>query len=106
MNINPKLMKQAMKKMGIKQSEVDAVKVVIETGEKKIVINNPSVVKIDMMGKESFQVSGDVSEEEIEKFSAEDVETVVRESGCSREEAVEALEKEGDIAGAIISLKG
>ena len=103
-DINPKLMKQAMKKMGIKQEEIDATKVVIETDSGNIVISDPSVVKVVMGGKESFQISGSVSEE-VEKFSSDDVDTVVEQSKCSKEEALEALEKEGDIAGAIINLK-
>ena len=105
-NINPKLMKQAMKKMGIKQEDLDATRVVIELSDKKIVIDNPSVAKVNMMGKDSFQVSGDVSEEELESISAEDVEAVVKQSGCSDSDAKKALEEsDGDIAAAIISLK-
>ena len=105
-NINPKLMKQAMKKMGLKQEEIDATKVEIFLNDKKIIINNPSVVKVNMMGKDSFQISGDISEESIERFSSDDVDTVVKQSGCSKEEALKALEEKGDIAEAIISLKG
>ena len=105
-NINPKLMKQAMKKMGVKQEEIDAVKVEIICSSKKIVVNNPTVSKINMMGNDSFQVSGDVSEEKLESISAEDVDTVVSQSGCSVEDAKKALkDKDGDIAAAIISLK-
>jgi nascent polypeptide-associated complex subunit alpha len=105
-DINPKLMKQAMKKMGVKQEEIDASRVIIEGHDKKIIINNPSVVKINMMGKDSFQISGDVSEEELEKFNLEDVKTVVSQAGCSEEDAKIALENnDGDIAAAIISFK-
>ena len=105
-NINQKLMKQAMKKMGVKQEEIDATKVVIECSDKKIVVTNPVVSKINMMGKDSFQVSGDVSEGELESISAEDVEAVVKQSGCSSSDAKKALEEsDGDIAAAIISLK-
>lgn len=104
--INPKLMKQAMKKMGMKQEELDAFEVVIKLKDKKIVIKNPTVSKINMMGSESFQVSGEVSEESLVKFNSEDVETVVNQANCSEEEARKALEKtEGDIAAAIIALK-
>lgn len=99
-------MKQAMKKMGLKQEEIDATKVEIFLNDKKIIINNPSVVKVNMMGKDSFQISGDISEESIERFSSDDVDTVVKQSGCSKEEALKALEEKGDIAEAIISLKG
>ena len=105
-DINPKLMKQAMKKMGVKQEEIDASRVIIEGHDKKIIINNPSVVKVNMMGKDSFQISGNVSEEELEKFNLEDVKTVVSQAGCSEEDARIALEEsDGDIAEAIISFK-
>ena len=105
-DINPKLIKQAMKKMGVKQEEIDASRVIIEGHDKKIIINNPSVVKVNMMGKDSFQISGDVSEEELEKFNLEDVKTVVSQAGCSEEDARIALEEsDGDIAEAIISFK-
>ncbi len=92
--------------MGIKQEELDASRVVIELKDKKIIINNPSVAKVNMMGKDSFQISGDVSEESLEKFDSDDVKTVVSQANCSEEEARKALEKtEGDIAAAIIALK-
>lgn len=99
-------MKQAMKKMGIKQEELDATKVDIYLKDKKIVINNPVVSKVNMMGKDSFQISGDISEGVLEKVSSDDVETVVSQAGCSEEEAKKALEEtDGDIAAAIIALK-
>lgn len=105
-NINPKLMKQAMKKMGIKQEELDSSEVVIYLKDKKLVIKNPSVAKVNMMGKDSFQISGDVSCESLEKFSLDDVKTVVGQVNCSDDEARKALEKtDGDIAAAIIALK-
>jgi len=99
-------MKQAMKKMGIKQEELEASRVDIYLKDKKIVISNPSVSKVNMMGKDSFQISGDISEENLEKFSDDDVKTVVSQVGCSEDEAKKALEKtDGDIAAAIIALK-
>lgn len=99
-------MKQAMKKMGIKQEEIDAVRVDIICVDKKIVISNPSVVKVNMMGSDNFQISGDVSEEKLESISSDDVETVVEQAKCSVDEAKKALEEnDGDIAAAIIALK-
>lgn len=61
--INPAQMKAMMKQMGIKQEEIDASRVVIEKSEGgKIIIDNPNVVKVNMSGNESFQITGDVSE--------------------------------------------
>jgi nascent polypeptide-associated complex subunit alpha len=104
--INPKLMKQAMKKMGVKQEELDASEVIIKLKDKQISIKNPSVSKINMMGQESFQISGEISEENLESFNEEDIKTVVSQANCSEEEAKKALDKtKGDIAAAIIALK-
>ena len=62
--MNPSKMKAVMKQMGIQQEEINAEKVTIDkTDGSKIVINNPSVVKIKMQGQENFQISGDISEE-------------------------------------------
>ena len=99
-------MKQAMKKMGVKQEELDASEVIIKLKDKQISIKNPSVSKINMMGQESFQISGEISEENLESFNEEDIKTVVSQANCSEEEAKKALNKtKGDIAAAIIALK-
>ncbi len=102
-NIDPKKMQAVMKQMGINQIEIDSSKVIIEKEDGgKIVINNPSVVKIKMQGQESFQISGEVSEEE--NFSEEDVKTIVEKTGCSEKVAKESLEKTGDLAESILEL--
>lgn len=102
--MNPKAVKQAMKKMGIKQEEIDAYEVVIKTTDKNIVIRNPSVQKVNMMGENSFQISGQVSEESAIK--EDDINTVMEQASCSKEKALAALEKSnGDLAEAIMSLQ-
>ena len=104
--INPKMMKQAMKKMGMKQEEIDASEVIIKCPDKEIVIKNPDVAKVDAMGQVNYQVSGDVEERSLSKFSEDDVETVVSQANCSEEEAKEVLERNsGDIAKSILELK-
>ncbi len=104
-NINPKQMQGMMKKMGIAQEEIDASRVIIECEDRNIIIENPSVMKIKMQGNESFQISGEVSEEENSAFSEEDVQIVMDKTGKSKEDVVEALEEaEGDIAEAIVKL--
>lgn len=104
-NINPKMMEKAMKKMGIKQEEIDAREVVITCYDKKIVISNPQVSKIKAMGQESFQVTGEIFEQPLEKFSKDDINTVMEQAQCSEEVARQALEETNDIAGAILKLK-
>jgi len=91
-----------MKQLGISQERVDADKVIIEAKNKKIIVDKPEIVKIKIQGQESFQISGDISEEEI---SDKDVKTIMEKTKCSEEEARKALEKaKGDLAEAIISL--
>ena len=97
-------MQAVMKQMGINQTEIDSSKVIIEKEDGgKIIIKNPSIVKIKMQGQESFQISGEVSEDE-EKFSEEDIKTVMEKTGCSEKKAKETLEKTGDLAEAILEL--
>ncbi len=102
--INPKQMQAVMKQMGISQQDIDAVRVIIEkTDNKKIVIENPSVQKIKMQGQESFQITGEVSEEE--NISDEDVKQVMEKTNCTEKQARETLEKfNGDLAETILEL--
>ena len=103
--INPKKIQQMMKQMGINQEEIDASRVIIEATDKKIVIENPSVMKIKMQGQESFQISGDVREEKEEAgFSENDIKTIMEKTGCSKKKAEETLKKTGDLAEAILEL--
>ena len=103
--INPKKMQAMMKQLGIAQEEIDANRVIIEKNDGRIIIDNPSVVKINMQGQENFQISGDVSEEET--ISEDDVKMVVEKTGKTEDEAKEALEKSGgDITEAIMGLSG
>ena len=76
--IDPKKMQAMMKQMGIAQEEIDANKVIIETNEGKIIISNPSVIKINMQGQTNFQISGDISEEETN--SEEDIQTIIEKT--------------------------
>jgi len=103
--INPKQMKMAMKKMGVKQEEIEAEEVIIRGKDRQLRILNPQVMKVNMMGQESFQITGDVEEESLEKFSEDDIKMVMEQSDCSEDEAKGALEETGDLAEAILKLK-
>lgn len=104
-NINPKQMQGMMKKMGIAQTEINASRVIIECEDRNIIVENPSVIQIKMQGNESFQISGEVSEEENSAFSENDVKIVIDKTGKSKDQVIEALKKaEGDIAQAIVEL--
>ena len=99
--MNPKKMQQVMKQMGTGQEEIDASRVIIEKDGGKIIIDNPSVTKVSMQGQDSFQISGEVSEE---TSNEEDVQTIVEKTNCTEEQAKESLEKTGDLAESILEL--
>lgn len=102
--MDPKKMAQMMRQMGIKQEEVTASKVVIETEDGNLIIDNPNVVKITMQGSSSFQVSGEPRVESTIK--PEDVKMVAEQAGVSEEKAADALKAaDGDIAQAIVTLQ-
>ncbi|NOR85265.1 nascent polypeptide-associated complex protein [archaeon] len=104
--MNPKQMDKMMRQMGMKSVDIDASEVIIKCADKEIVISNPGVQKIIMMGQESFQISGEVSEKSIDAFSKEDVLMVVEQTSVSEDKAMTALKNaDGDIAEAIMSLK-
>lgn len=105
MKINPKQMERMMKQMGMNMSHIDAQEVVIKTHDKEIVISNPEVSKINVMGQETFQITGEISERPKEGISDEDAEMVAEQAGVSLGEAKEMLEKTKDIAEAIVKLK-
>ncbi len=115
-SIDAKKMGAMMKQMGIAQEQIDADRVIIEktNGKGRIIIENPNVIKIKMQGQESFQITGDVSEQaeetqedaetDDEKLES-DLQTIVEQTGASKEIAAIELEKNnGDIAETIISL--
>ena len=94
-----------MSKMGISQEEIDASKVTIEKRDGgKIIINNPSVTKMDIKGNEMFQVQGDIQESSEPEISQEDIKTIMEKTGASEEKARAALEKTKDLADAIMEL--
>jgi nascent polypeptide-associated complex subunit alpha len=107
--MNPRKMNQMMKKMGIKQNEIDAQEVIIRTDEHDIVITNPSVSKVNMMGQQTYQIAGQEEIREREttpEISEEDVKTVMDQAEVSEEKARKAIEEhDGDLAEAIMGLK-
>ena len=108
--MNPRQMNQMMRKMGIQQVEIPATEVIIKTADgKELVIVDPQVSRVNMMGQQTLQIVGEIHEREVAslEISEEDVDTVVEQTSVSREDAVIALEKsKGDIAQAIMDLAG
>ena len=104
--LNQKKMAQMMKQLGIQQVDIPATEVIIKTETKEIIITNPSVAKVNMMGQETFQISGQIEErEQSVDISSDDIETVQQQAHVSAEEAKAALqETQGDLAKAILNL--
>ena len=103
--INPSQMKAAMKQMGISQEEIDANRVIIERDDENIVIENPGVVKVNMQGQSSWQITGEESVEAKSAFNEEDVKLVMEKTGKSEEEVKGCLERVGgDLTEAIMEL--
>ena len=102
-------MQKAMKRLGIKQEEIDAEVVVIKTHTKDLVIKNPQVSKVNMMGQETFQIVGEIFEvdrSEKPEINEDDAATVIEQTSCSREEALEALQNcNGNLVEAILRLQ-
>ena len=106
MNLNPRDLEKAMKKLGVEQEEIDANEVIIKCNDKDLVVKNPKVLKINIMGQESLQITGEIEERGLEKYNEDDIKTVIEQVKCSRDEAIKSLEENnGDIAGSILSLK-
>jgi len=104
--LNPKKMQAIMKQMGVAQEDIPAKKVIIEkTDNSKIIIENPSVTKVKMQGQETFQISGDITENsEPLVTSEEDIKTIMEKTNCSEEQARKTLEKTHDLAESILEL--
>jgi nascent polypeptide-associated complex subunit alpha len=109
--LNPKKMQAVMKQMGISQQQIPANKVIIEKQDGNIIIENPSITKINMQGQTNFQISGEVSEEDGDTegegplATDEDIKIIMEKCNCLEQEAKMALEKaNGDLTEAILSL--
>jgi nascent polypeptide-associated complex subunit alpha len=106
MKMNPKQMEKMAKQLGMKMEQIDAEQVIIKLqagGE--IVIDNPQVSKINVMGQDTFQITGDITEKDEEESDEDDVEIVAEKAGVSQDEARRVLDETNDIAEAILKLK-
>ena len=107
--MNSRQAKQMMRKMGMTQEDIEATEVIIKTPEKELIINNPQVAKVNMMGQETFQIVGEVQEKDLPtepEISEDDIKTVMEQANVTKEEAEKVIkENNGDLAAAIMSLK-
>lgn len=93
-----------MKQLGIKNEEIDASRVIIETEGKKLVFEKPQVQLMEMQGQKTYTVIGEPIEES--SIPKEDIKMVAEQTNKTEEEAKKALEENnGDIAEAISKLQ-
>ncbi len=106
--MNPRDVQKAMRQLGVKQIDIPATEVIIRTADKDIIIRDPSVQKVNMMGQESFQISGEVEEQSrsaAPEISEEDIKTVMEQAGVDKKIALQAIQDaNGDLAEAIMGL--
>ncbi|MGC9443935.1 MAG: nascent polypeptide-associated complex protein [Candidatus Methanospirareceae archaeon] len=114
--LNPKLLSQQMKQLGISLEELtDVEQVLIRTADYDLVFEDAAVTVMDTQGSKMYQITGTPvkrsrAEAEAEaapvlSISAEDVAIVMEKAGCSEEDARAALtETNGDLAEAIFRL--
>ncbi|MEJ2248389.1 MAG: nascent polypeptide-associated complex protein [Candidatus Lokiarchaeota archaeon] len=127
-------MRRRMQQQGIDMDQIDSTRVIIESPEKTLVINQPEVVLMKQMGQEIYQVIGEAEEyapgeftvgeespkdnldQEVEEFEEEeevrptitetDIMLVASQANVDKAEAEAVLrEHNGDIAKAIVYLK-
>ena len=107
--MNSRQMKQAMKRMGINQQQIEASEVIIRCEDRDIIISNPDVAKVNMMGQETYQIVGEAREElrsTTPEINSEDIQTVMDQTGVSEDIAKQAIDdSNGDLAQAILSLQ-
>ena len=118
--VNPRQMKQAMRKMGISTEELtDVQEIIILTKTKEYVFKEAEVTIMTVQGQKTFQVVG---EPEVRPRSAaiaksgatapadtglpeEDITLVMEQTGATREKAIEALKAtDGQPAEAILMI--
>ncbi|MFA5311871.1 MAG: nascent polypeptide-associated complex protein [Methanomassiliicoccales archaeon] len=117
--VNPKQMKQAMRRLGITNDELnDVEEVIIRRKGSEMVISNAQVSIMTMQGQKTFQIVGDVTERSktasvgaspsapaAATIPDEDIELVMGQTGCDRERAIAALKAaDGQPAEAIIKI--
>ena len=107
--IDPRMMKQAMRKMGIEEKELAGVQeVIIRFSDKEIVVSPAAVSQISAMGNVSWQVQGKATERALDtkpSISDDDVRVVMEQTGADAEAARSAIDAAGgDLAAAILEL--
>ena len=109
-NMDPRTLKRMMDSMGIKNTPIDALRVIVECNDKDIIIENPDVSIIEAQGQKTFQISGgSISEKDKIKIeiNEEDINFISEQTGIKDIDKIKEVieETNGDIAKAILKLK-
>src|SRR6266498_4117754 len=103
--VNPRQMRQAMKRMGIEQEELDGVEeVIIRTASKEYVIRDANVTAMTAQGQKIWTVVGEPivrdradAKKSVEgaavSIPEEDVQLVAEKAGVSEDEVLKGLEQ-------------
>jgi len=118
--VNPRQVKQAMRKLGIETEDLEDVQdVVIRTKSKQYIITDASVTIMQAQGQKTYQITGEteilpltqtpVSQKSVAPtplpIPEDDIKLVMSQTGASRERSIEALKAtDGQPAEAIIKL--
>jgi nascent polypeptide-associated complex subunit alpha len=101
---NPRDIEKMMRKLNMDVQQIPADIVIIKSKEKQIVISSPEVMLANMMGREVYQVTGEVSESV--PINEDDVKIIMDKTGRDRDTVVKKLEElNNDLARAILELK-
>lgn len=101
---DPKKIQQMMKKLNLNVRQIEAETVIIKAKDKEIIINKPEIMIADMMGKEVYQITGEVYEKTPADES--DISLVMEKTGKDRNTVVRKLEElNNDLAKTIRELK-
>jgi nascent polypeptide-associated complex subunit alpha len=104
-------LERQLRRLGVKISNIDNVKtVLIEAGDKEIVLEDPQVMVMEFRGQKIYQIISSkekiislTAHQETKTYTDEDIEFIMSQTGLSREKAKELLEKAGgDIAKALM----
>ncbi len=117
MAFSPRELRRTLKRMGIEAQDLDASRVTIELGDgRRLIIESPQVVVVRARGQPTMlYVVGEPKEApgpqaqqaQTSSVSDEDARLVAEQTGVDIETARRALiEAKGDIAEAILRLKG
>ena len=118
--MNPRQVKQAMRKLGIETEDLEDVQdVVIRTKSKQYIITDASVTIMQAQGQKTYQITGETEVVPLSPgavapkagtpapsaINEDDIKLVMSQTGASREKVIDALKScDGQPAEAIIKL--